>query len=170
MEHLRTYMSTLKCLFGSSHPDLIYLNLLGIRYSEHVDIDLYFTLWNSLAYGINNLWAPKLWLKEVEQILTFISSYWLFCWDLFTLVTRKKGGSWEWCCSSWQNKKIPSENPTNFFSWFIPVFFSSKYLFLDSPVQSQFFVWQDPKQLKVLIRDSQMSCLQEEPWKASRHG
>lgn len=47
------------CLFWSSHPDLIHLNLLGIRYSEHVDVDLHFTLWNSFAYGINNLWSSK---------------------------------------------------------------------------------------------------------------
>lgn len=138
-------MSTLKCLFWSSHPDLIYLNLLGIRYSEHVDIDLYFTLWNSLAYGINNLWSSKVMAQgscaNTDLYIILLTVLLRFVYFSY----KKKGGSWEWCCSSWQYKKKPSENPTNFFSWFIPVFFSSKYLFLDSPVQSQFCLWQDPK-------------------------
>lgn len=56
-EHFEMY------LFWSSHPNLIYLNLLGIRYSEHADIGLYFTLWNSFAYSINSLWSSKIMAK-----------------------------------------------------------------------------------------------------------
>lgn len=107
--------------------------------------------------------APKLWLKEVVQILTFISSYWLFCWDLFTSVARKKGESWKWCCSSWQLKKIPSECLTNFFfpdlsQFYFPVniYFLIVLFNLNSVYDRTGSHWE-------FWLDSQMPCLQEEP-------
>lgn len=63
------------------------------------------------------------------------------CWPLYhstdcsaeiclLQLQEKKGESWKWYCSSWQLKKIPSENLTNFFSWFSQFSFPLNIYFL----------------------------------------